>query len=712
MKHGTIRQVGPTASYAASGLVLAIALTVLAGWYFHLPLLRRFSSGYVSMNPATAFCLATAAVSLVLLTPAEVPRRRKLAGRTLAAVVLSIGLVRLIGAATGWHSGIDQWLFASDLGGAGVEPPSRMAFRSALSFVLVAVGLMLLDKQTRHGRRPTELLCAIFSAIAFLALFAYAYGLFVYYKSPDFLPMSLPGSIAFLLLATAMLLARPNAGVMRIITSDSPAGLLLRLLLPLAVLLPVLLGALRFGGEHAGWYSTRIGVALFTTVFIALFFASVAWTTRLLVQSDRERKAAEERVCQVNAELEQRVADRTAELHMLNDELVAAGKTKDNFLAALSHELRTPLTPVLMTAATLRNETRLPLDVREQLGMIQRNIELEARLIDDLLDLTRIARGKLQLRSQPCDAHSLVALSIEMVRSEASRKRQTMEIDLAAQHSRLLGDPARLQQVFWNLLKNAVKFTPESGQLAVRSRDGDGTLTLEISDTGIGFEAEAIERIFLPFEQAAALMSDRRFGGLGLGLAISKAVVDLHGGRIQAQSAGPGKGAVFRVELPVPGDLLIDNIAPGSAETNGERPAQRARFTPLRLLLVEDHEPTLAVLERLLTRAGHSVATAMSVAGALQTASGPVTFDALISDVGLPDGTGLELMEKLRTTYGLCGIALSGYGMDEDLRRSREAGFSAHLTKPIDFAQFEQALADLTASHGVLSQRTRGRPPS
>ncbi|MDQ6808828.1 MAG: ATP-binding protein, partial [Verrucomicrobiota bacterium] len=388
------------------------------------------------------------------------------------------------------------------------------------------------------------------------------------------------------------------------------------------------------------------------------------------------------------------------EIRQAKEEVERASRTKDEFLAALSHELRTPLTPVLMTLSTMRDETRLPLDVRDQLSMMKRNIELEARLIDDLLDLTRIAKGKLALRVESCDAHSLVALAIEMVRSEALRKRQTVEVDLAAHRSLITGDPARLQQVFWNVLKNAVKFTPESGRLAVRSHDVEDQLVIEVSDTGIGIDQASMERIFLPFEQAASLSAHHRFGGLGLGLSISRAIVDLHGGAIHAASVGQGSGATFRVELPAAENLLaaISN-EPRRLEEGGsvERPPETTAAKPLRLLLVEDNEPTLAVLERLLTRAGHSVTTSMTVAGALATAAGPVRFDALISDIGLPDGTGFDLMEKLRNVYGLQGIALSGYGMDEDLRRSREAGFAAHLTKPIDFAQLERALTTIAS---------------
>ncbi len=387
------------------------------------------------------------------------------------------------------------------------------------------------------------------------------------------------------------------------------------------------------------------------------------------------------------------------EIRQAREKTERASRAKDEFLAALSHELRTPLTPVLMSAAALQHDDRLPQDVRDQLSMMERNIGLEARLIDDLLDLTRIAHGKLLLRTQPCDAHTLIALAIEMVRSDAQGKSQTLEIDLAAERSHLLGDPARLQQVFWNLLKNAVKFTPESGKITVRSCDLDGRFALEVSDSGIGIAADNIRRIFLPFEQAGAISADHRIGGLGLGLSIVKAILDLHGGSIKVESAGLGEGATFRVE--VPGILASLATAPGStSQVSGDASAEsrghRAATAPLSLLLVDDHQSTLEVLERLLTRAGHRVTTAISVASALQLADRD-RFDAVISDLGLPDGTGFELMEKLRAAHGLCGIALSGYGMDEDLRRSREAGFAAHLIKPIDFAQLERALEDLMA---------------
>ncbi|MHA3773249.1 ATP-binding protein [Verrucomicrobiota bacterium sgz303538] len=376
-------------------------------------------------------------------------------------------------------------------------------------------------------------------------------------------------------------------------------------------------------------------------------------------------------------------------------EAEAASRAKDSFLAALSHELRTPLTPVLMSAASLREDERLPADAREQLSMMERNIALEARLIDDLLDITRIAKGKLALRLQPCDTHSLISLAIEIVRDEAQAKGLVLESSLRAEKHGLVADPTRFQQVIWNLLRNAVRFTPRGGRISIHTWDidnnGTPSLGIEVSDTGIGIEADALGRIFAPFEQAPS-GGGHLFGGLGLGLAIARAIVELHGGTIRAESPGRGAGAVFTVVLPgaiepPKGRTPVANESDHGSSALGAGPS-------LRLLLVEDHEPTLRVLSRLLEREGHQLTTVNTVTDALAAASS-VGFDFVISDVGLPDGTGVELMSALRERHGLTGIALSGYGMEEDVARTRAAGFVAHLIKPVDFHQLRRALQDV-----------------
>ena len=377
------------------------------------------------------------------------------------------------------------------------------------------------------------------------------------------------------------------------------------------------------------------------------------------------------------------------ELRRARDEAEAASRAKDHFLAVLSHELRTPLAPVLIAAEMLARDPAVPAAARAQLVMIRRNVELEARLIDDLLDLTRIARGKLQLHGAPVDAHELLADVVDMCRDDATRPKDVrVASDLAAADRCVLADAARLSQVFWNLLKNAVKFTPAGGAVSVRTLNPSaGWLAVEVRDTGVGIAPDVLPTIFEPFEQGGAAVTSR-FGGLGLGLAIAKALVDLHLGRIEAASPGPGAGATFTVYLPT---VPATAAAPGSDAT---ATATATATQSLRILLVDDHEPTARTLAAALRGLGHVVRTAGSVAEAVAVAAGHA-LDLVVSDLGLPDGSGHDLMLALRAAHHLPGIALSGYGMPEDVARSLASGFARHLTKPITLEALEEAIDEV-----------------
>jgi signal transduction histidine kinase/CheY-like chemotaxis protein len=664
-----------------SGLTIAIALAVLAGWIFHLELLKRFLPGSIAMNPMTACCLLAAAISLLLLRRREADQSQKLIGRFFAGVVLLVGALRLISIVSGWDLGLQRWL-VSDHFGDGTAPIEQMMWRTALSLVLIGAALLLLDVQTPRRRRPWEILSALAAAIAILNLIGYSYGLISYYTTPNYVPASLPNSIGFLLLATGILHARAERGIMGIVVSDTVGGMLARRLIPLAILLPIFLGALRLAGERAGWYETKFGAAHAATAFIVLFLAAVWWTARILFRIDTGRKQAEDCVRHLNAELEGRVAERTADLHSLNEELQRASKAKDHFLAALSHELRTPLTPVLMCAASLERETALQPEFREQLGMMRRNVELEARLIDDLLDLTRISRGKLELQLGETDVHSLLAHTEQIVLSEARGKGLSLRFVLEAGEHVVAADAARLHQVFWNMVKNAIKFTPDGGQITVRTTNESGRIRIEVVDDGIGIEPKILPSVFGAFVQADT-ETGHTSRGLGLGMSISKTIVEMHGGTICAESAGAGEGATFTVELDTVSSPATGNVsAPATSSPSA---------CAYRLLVVEDHQPTLDVLARLLRKVGHEVVTAGTVAGALHCAA-QGQFDLVISDIGLPDGNGVDLMVQLTHDYGLRGIALSGYGMDADFARTKNAGFVAHLVKPIDFERLNRVL--------------------
>ena len=353
-----------------------------------------------------------------------------------------------------------------------------------------------------------------------------------------------------------------------------------------------------------------------------------------------------------------------------------ANLAKDSFLAMLSHELRTPLTPVLTSVLSLEQEENLPAETRASLQMIRRNVELEARLIDDLLDLTRISKGKVQLNLEEVNAHLLLRNALEICQAEIDHKNLSLQTDFAAEKFCLEADPARLQQIFWNLIKNAVKFTPEGGRLGIRTANDHGQLRVEISDSGLGIDAETLPKIFNAFEQGERT----RLGGLGLGLAISKALVETHNGKLTAESAGRDQGATFTAIFPV-----AENHAGVSAESIPASPAARKS---VRVLLVEDHEDTNRSLTSLLRRRGYHVQAARSVQSALELAANE-RFDVLVSDIGLPDGSGIDLMQTINAEHPIFGIALTGFGMEEDVRRSHDVGFHHHLIKPIDLNRLD-----------------------
>ena len=372
----------------------------------------------------------------------------------------------------------------------------------------------------------------------------------------------------------------------------------------------------------------------------------------------------------------------------VEEELKAANEAKDRFLATLSHELRTPLTPVLVLVSSLERDERVPDWLRGQLSLVRRNVELESRLIDDLLDLTRVTSGKLELRREAVDVGDVLAHALRASGPEIASKGLRLQIDLHPGSLLAWADAPRLTQVFWNLLNNAAKFTQEPGTIAVRSRTVGREIVIEVQDTGMGIDPDVLPRIFGAFEQAGRGIT-RRYGGLGLGLAVSRAIVRLHGGDLTAASEGPGRGATFTIRLPagVPeGDL--DETLVLFARQPGEAPDRN-----LCLLLVEDHPDTADAMADLLRDLGHEVAVARTVAEARETAGREAgRFNLVISDLGLPDGSGLDLMSELSRRHGLRGIALSGYGMDEDIRRSREAGFLSHLTKPVSLQTLQEAI--------------------
>ena len=392
---------------------------------------------------------------------------------------------------------------------------------------------------------------------------------------------------------------------------------------------------------------------------------------------------------QLNLDLEQRIVERTAELMRLNAELEEANRAKDIFLATLSHELRTPLTPVVGWIKLLRSGNLDAKSISQALDAIERNAWLQARLIDDLLDTSRIATGKLQFEPRPTDVNIAVKAALETVRALASSRNIDLSVNLSPATLVVMGEPVRLQQIVWNLISNAIKFTDPGGKVTITTDTDGGEACVTVDDTGVGIDSDFLPHVFDRFRQADGSTS-RRHGGLGLGLAIADALAKMHGGRMEANSGGVGHGSSFTFRIG-----LV------AASVPAEKAEQKPRsFKGLDVLVVEDSEDTLTLLSAMFVREGAKVTTATSASEALSAAS-KKRPDVIISDIGMPDVDGYEFLEKLKQIPGMNGvpaIAVSGYASDEDRHRALSVGYLTLVPKPIDVDVLFDLIHDLKLS--------------
>ena len=393
--------------------------------------------------------------------------------------------------------------------------------------------------------------------------------------------------------------------------------------------------------------------------------------------------------------LQAEIQSRLTRAEASRQEAEAANSAKDRFLAMLSHELRMPLTPILFSASMLSKDERLPEYARKQLESIAHHVQVEARMIEDLLDVARISEGKLKLALDSVDIRALIDSALSICAENISTKNLSVHREFQAGDPLVFADPARLSQVLWNLIQNAAKFTPSDGRVTVRVTNPEQDwLRVEVIDTGIGIGPEALPRIFDPFEQ----VEPGRAGGLGLGLAISRAIVESHGGKISANSEGSQRGSTFAIELP--------NVVRESGETADERKViptpDRRQGAPKRpqILLVDDHHDMAEVLRNYLGRVGYDVTVVPNIGVAFQCFE-QKSFDLLLCDIGLPDGRGEHLLQRLRDAgHHFLAIALTGFGAETEIARSRATGFHTHLTKPFSPQQLKRTLEQVLREVG------------
>src|SRR5689334_21853740 len=392
---------------------------------------------------------------------------------------------------------------------------------------------------------------------------------------------------------------------------------------------------------------------------------------------------------QLNLDLERRIEERTAELKRVNVELAEANRAKDVFLATLSHELRTPLTPVVGWIKLLRSGTLDEKSVAQALDAIERNAWLQSRLIDDLLDTSRIATGKLHFEPKPTDLNLAVKAAVDTVRASASARNIELTVSLHPASLIVMGEPVRLQQIAWNMISNAIKFTNPGGQVTIATGFNGTQAYLTVVDTGIGIEPEFLPHVFDRFRQADGSTS-RRHGGLGLGLAIADALAKMHGGWLAAQSEGVGRGATFTLTIEL---ALAERVATESVDQKVHS------LQGLDVLIVEDSPDTLLLLSTIFRREGATVTTAASAGEALESA---VTKrpNIIVSDIGMPEVDGYELLEQLRLLPGLAdvpAIAISGYASEEDREHALAVGYLALVPKPVDIDVLFTLIQDLKA---------------
>jgi signal transduction histidine kinase len=410
---------------------------------------------------------------------------------------------------------------------------------------------------------------------------------------------------------------------------------------------------------------------------------------RLMLAEQKARADLE----QLNRDLELRIADRTSELTRLNEELADANQAKDVFLATLSHELRTPLTPVVGWVKLLRSGNLDSRGMGQALDAIERNAWLQSRLIDDLLDTSRIATGKLHFEPQPTDLNIAARAAVYTVRASAASRKIDLKTSFFASPLVVSGEPVRLQQIAWNLISNAIKFTENGGTVSVITYRDGSEAQLIVEDSGIGIAADFLPHVFDRFRQADGSTS-RVHGGLGLGLAIASALARMHGGSLEAHSEGTGHGSRFTLRIGLAREVSVPS-----------EPAveQSHSLLGLDVLIVEDSSDTLALLNTIFTQEGAYVTAVTSARDALSAVANKRPA-LIISDIGMPDTDGYDFMQEVKSQPELRdipAIAISGYAGQEDRQRALKVGYAALVSKPIDVDALFALIHELRA--GALS---------
>ncbi len=803
LRHARLRLV-------AGGLALTTSLlgiVVLFGWAFKLQVLKQVFPQLVSMKPNTAIGFILGGGALALRVRNAPPPRFLLASQLSAGMLLLLATLILSQDLFDWSLGIDELLFKDDTTHIDTGVSGRSSPATTVCFLLIGLGLLLLDNETRRGLRPSQWLALLTGCVSLLTLLEYLYGVERHTGSVAYTQMALHTALACLFLSVGLLLARPEHGLMTSVTSQGNAGLVARRLLPLAVALLALLGWLRILGEKAGLYASEFGVALLAVSSIVCIIGLIWWTANSLYRSELEQarsaralQQSEERyrhivetaregiwtldhrghISFVSQRLAEMIgysphelvgcpvrelldpadseavytvgAESSSEGHELRREmklrrkdgrwlwvfasttlytddetgspgaltlatditerrrLVAirrhaaqieeqrlraeqASRLKSEFLANMSHELRTPLNSVIGFAEMLADGKLGPLQGKQKefLDDIAGSGRHLLQLINDVLDLSKVEAGRMELHPEPIDLPALLNSTVDSLRGLAARKHITLEVESDPALEPLVLDPVRLRQVLYNYLSNGIKFTESGGRVRVRAKPaGPEHFQLEVEDSGIGIRPEDLPSLFQTFKQLDASTS-KRFPGTGLGLALTKELVARQGGQVGVRST-PGQGSTFFATLPRVTGPALPRVAMASPLLI---PGEDAPV----ILVVEDETEERQWLAQALVKAGYAVETVPSgeeaVARAAQRRFDAITLDLVLMDIG-----GLEVARRIREGGLSQDVPIVVITVLKDKRLLSALKVDEVLTKPVSVEQLLETLVRQGASQG------------
>lgn len=650
----------PRTSTLLALYALVAGAVSFGGWAFDAPRLTDWFHDGISVQPNTAVLIAMAGVAVVVLQLGAL----RIAG-ALGVFIAVMGVLNLLQYAMGADFGFNhQLLFGRNWGQEATLSPGRFGPPASISFVLVGASLALLSLGKAGARRVVPTLALSVAILMMFSLLGYLFGARKFYAIPWLSAIAFPTGTMLMALAASLVASVPEHQPMALLRERSSAGSMARLVLPTVIIMIPSVTWLRAEGYELELFDLGTSRALGAATLV-LGVVGLMWTALLALRRREQRE---------------READRR----------------KDEFLATLAHELRNPLAPIRNATAVLRlayNDRAL---FERTTDMIGRQMTHFVRLIDDLLDVSRISRGKLELRRERVELAPTIQQAIETCRPLVEAAEQQLAVTLPPQPIFLYADPIRLCQIVGNLLNNACKFTGPRGQITLAAERQGDEISISVRDNGIGIPPDQLESIFEMFSQVDQSL-ERSQGGLGIGLTLARRLVELHGGAIDARSEGLGQGSEFAVRLPI-----IEKPAPLSENPSAaNRPTDKRR-----ILVVDDNRDSANSLAILLRIGGSEVSVAYDGEEAVQIAA-TQRPQAILLDIGLPKLNGFDACRRIRAqpwARDALIIALTGWGQKEDRRKSAEAGFDFHMVKPVDLNELAKLLSGEPAASPEITR--------